>query len=41
LNPDVLYTLSTAAYKSTDGGQPFIAFKGAPGCEDMHDICLD
>ncbi|MBV8206093.1 MAG: hypothetical protein JO041_04810 [Acidobacteria bacterium] len=40
-NPDVLYTLSTAAYKSTDGGQSFVAFKGAPGGEDMHDIWID
>lgn len=40
-NPDVLYTVSTAAYKSTDGGQTFVAFKGAPGGEDMHDIWID
>ncbi|HET9401854.1 MAG TPA: hypothetical protein VFO34_12980 [Candidatus Acidoferrales bacterium] len=40
-NPDVIYTLSTAAYKSTDGGQTFIPFKGAPGGEDMHDIWID
>jgi hypothetical protein len=40
-NPDVLYTLSTAAYKSTDGGETFVAFKGAPGGEDMHDIWID
>ena len=40
-NPDVVYTLSTAAYKSTDGGQTFTAFKGAPGGEDMHDIWID
>lgn len=40
-NPDVLYTLSTAAYKSIDGGQTFVAFKGAPGGEDMHDIWID
>ncbi len=40
-NPDVVYTLSTAAYKSTDGGQTFFAFKGAPGGEDMHDIWID
>jgi photosystem II stability/assembly factor-like uncharacterized protein len=40
-NPDVLYTLNTAAYKSTDGGQTFIPFKGAPGGEDMHDIWID
>ena len=40
-NPDVLYTLSTAAYKSTNGGETFFAFKGAPGGEDMHDIWID
>ncbi len=40
-NPDVIYSLSTAAYKSTDGGQTFFAFKGAPGGEDMHDIWID
>lgn len=40
-NPDVVYTVGTAAYKSTDGGQTFTAFKGAPGGEDMHDIWID
>lgn len=40
-NPDVLYTLNTAAYKSTDGGNTFTPFKGAPGGEDMHDIWID
>ncbi|HKV24322.1 MAG TPA: hypothetical protein VJN93_06995 [Candidatus Acidoferrum sp.] len=40
-NPDVVYTVSTAAYKSTDAGQTFVAFKGAPGGEDMHDIWID
>ena len=40
-NPDVVYTLNTAAYKSTDGGETFIPFKGAPGGEDMHDIWID
>jgi photosystem II stability/assembly factor-like uncharacterized protein len=40
-NPDVLYTLNTAAYKSTDGGRTFTGFKGAPGGEDMHDIWID
>ncbi|HEV2699680.1 MAG TPA: hypothetical protein VGU90_16935, partial [Terriglobales bacterium] len=40
-NPDVVYTLSTAGYKSTDGGETFIPFKGAPGGEDMHDIWID
>jgi hypothetical protein len=40
-NPDVLYTVSTVLYKSTDGGNTFIAFKGAPGGEDYHDIWID
>ncbi|HEY6357801.1 MAG TPA: hypothetical protein VIX35_06130, partial [Vicinamibacterales bacterium] len=40
-NPDILYTVSTAAYRSTDGGDTFIAFKGAPGGEDYHDIWID
>ncbi len=40
-NPDVLYTVSTAMYRSTDGGVTFHAFKGAPGGEDYHPIWID
>jgi hypothetical protein len=40
-NPDIVYTVATAAYRSTDGGENFIAFKGAPGGEDYHDIWID
>lgn len=40
-NPDVLYTVSTAMYRSTDGGVTFHAFKGAPGGEDYHKIWID
>ncbi len=40
-NPDILYTVATAAYQSKDGGKTFIPFKGAPGGEDMHDIWID
>ena len=40
-NPDILYTVSTTVYRSTDGGKTFIAFKGAPGGEDPHDIWID
>ncbi|MGH9412945.1 MAG: WD40/YVTN/BNR-like repeat-containing protein [Terriglobales bacterium] len=40
-NPDVVYTMSTAAYRSTDGGKSFHAFKGAPGGEDMHEVWID
>src|SRR5438552_5859971 len=40
-NPDVLYTISTTVYRSTDGGKTFRAFKGAPGGEDPHEIWID
>ncbi len=40
-NPDILYTVSTAFYRSTDGGVTFHAFKGAPGGEDYHKIWID
>src|SRR6266852_6653439 len=30
-DPDLLYTVSTTVYRSTDGGKTFSAFKGAPG----------
>jgi photosystem II stability/assembly factor-like uncharacterized protein len=40
-NPNIVYTVATAAYRSTDGGETFICFKGAPGGEDMHDIWID
>ncbi len=40
-NPDVVYVGNTSAYKSTDGGQSFTAFKGAPGGDDYHFIWID
>ena len=40
-NPDVVYTMSTAMYRSTDGGVTFEAFKGAPGGEDYHKLWID
>ena len=40
-NPDILYTMSTAMYRSTDGGLTFQAFKGAPGGEDYHKLWID
>jgi len=33
-DPDVVYTFNTAAYKSTDGGNTFTGFRGAPGGDD-------
>ena len=40
-NPDIVYTMSTAMYRSTDGGVTFHAFKGAPGGEDYHKLWID
>ncbi|HEX7326730.1 MAG TPA: hypothetical protein VF292_15480 [Rhodanobacteraceae bacterium] len=40
-NPDVVYTISTAMYRSTDGGKTFHAYKGAPGGEDPHVMWID
>ncbi len=41
LNPDLVYTASVAAWKSTDGGKTFAAFRGAPGGDDYHRIWID
>jgi photosystem II stability/assembly factor-like uncharacterized protein len=40
-NPDLLYTIATTVYRSTDGGTTFSAFKGAPGGEDPHNAWID
>ena len=40
-NPDIVYTLATAAYVSTDGGRTFTAWKGAPGGDDPQVLWID
>ncbi|HWF89257.1 MAG TPA: hypothetical protein VN659_10490 [Pyrinomonadaceae bacterium] len=40
-NKDVVYTASIASYKSTDGGQTWTAFKGAPGGDDYHTLWIN
>jgi photosystem II stability/assembly factor-like uncharacterized protein len=40
-NPDIVYTMSTAMYRSMDGGLTFEPFKGAPGGEDYHKLWID
>ena len=40
-NPDVLYTLATAAFISRDGGNTFTGFKGAPGGDDPQVMWID
>jgi len=40
-NPDIVYTVNTASYKSTDGGNTFTGFKGAPGGDDPQQLWID
>ena len=40
-NPDVVYTMGTAVYRSTDGGRTLVAFKGAPGGDDPNQCWID
>ena len=35
-NKDIVYVANTSAYRSTDGGKTFTAFRGAPGGDDFH-----
>ncbi len=40
-NPDVVFTASRVAWKSTDGGKTFVGLKGAPGGDDYHRIWIN
>lgn len=40
-NADVVYVMQTTTYRSTDGGQNFVAYKGAPGGDDYHVMWID
>ena len=40
-NPDLVYTLATSSYVSTDGGKTFTGFKGAPGGDDPQALWID
>ena len=40
-NPDIVYTASIVAWKSTDGGKTFKALRGAPGGDDYHRIWIN
>ena len=41
VNPDVVYIMGTAIYRSTDGGQHFAAFWGAPSGADPRYLWID
>jgi photosystem II stability/assembly factor-like uncharacterized protein len=40
-NKDIVYVANTCAYRSTDGGRTFTAFKGAPGGDDPHTFWIN
>jgi len=40
-NADVVYTGSIVAWKSTDGGKTFTAWRGAPGGDDYHRLWIN
>ena len=40
-NPDIVFTASIVAWKSTDGGKTFRALRGAPGGDDYHRIWIN
>ena len=40
-DPDLVYTLNTTAYRSTDGGRTFTGMLGAPGGDDPQQMWID
>ncbi|MGA8145760.1 MAG: hypothetical protein WB987_17880 [Candidatus Acidiferrales bacterium] len=40
-NADMVYVMQTSLYRSTDGGQTFASYKGAPGGDDYHNMWTD
>ncbi|MDT7603708.1 MAG: hypothetical protein QOF61_1705, partial [Acidobacteriota bacterium] len=40
-NRDIVYSANTSTYRSTDAGQTFHAWKGAPGGDDYHTIWIN
>jgi photosystem II stability/assembly factor-like uncharacterized protein len=40
-NPDLVYVANVVTWKSTDGGQTFTAWRGAPGGDDYHRLWID
>lgn len=40
-NADIVYVAQTSLYRSVDGGQSFISYKGAPGGDDNHALWID
>lgn len=40
-DPNIVYTMGTCVYRSTDGGHTLVAFKGAPGGDDPNQWWID
>jgi len=40
-NADIVYVMQTSMYRSTDGGETFAAWKGAPCGDDNHVLWID
>ena len=40
-HPEVIYVANVMTWKSTDGGQHFTGFRGAPGGDDYHRFWID
>jgi photosystem II stability/assembly factor-like uncharacterized protein len=40
-DPDTVYVVNTCLYRSTDGGNTFTGFKGAPGGDDPQQLWID
>jgi photosystem II stability/assembly factor-like uncharacterized protein len=41
VNPDSVYVINTATYRTVDGGKTFVPVKGAPGGDDYHQIWVN
>jgi photosystem II stability/assembly factor-like uncharacterized protein len=40
-NPDIIYSANVVTWRSTDAGQNWVAFRGAPGGDDYHTIWIN
>lgn len=40
-NPDIVYSANIVTWRSTDAGQSWVAFRGAPGGDDYHTIWIN
>jgi photosystem II stability/assembly factor-like uncharacterized protein len=40
-NRDIVFVARTTFYRSTDGGKTFVAYRGAPGGDDYHELWIN